>query len=54
MSQIFQRVKGGFNAERNYAASSAKTMNGEQLWFANCFLRIICATSIPVIAADAE
>lgn len=50
----FQRVKGRRISGRNYAASSAKTMNGEQLSFANCLLRIICATSIPAIVAAAE
>ena len=36
-----QRVKGGLISGRIYAASSAKTLNGEQLSFANWFLRIM-------------
>ncbi len=39
---------------RIYAASSAKNGNGEQLSFAKCFLRIICATLIFAIVAEAE
>ncbi len=50
----FEPIKCGLISGRTYAASSAKTSNGERLSFANCFLRIICATSIPAIVADAE
>ncbi|MCL8000158.1 peroxiredoxin family protein [Brucella sp. 21LCYQ03] len=53
LSQIFQRVNERLIFGRTYAASSAKTSNGERLSFANCFLRIICATSMPAIVADA-
>ncbi len=54
VSQNFERIKCGLISGRTYAASSAKTSNGERLSFANCFLRIICATSMPAIVADAE
>lgn len=54
MLQIFHQVKGGLIFRRNYAASSAKTSNGERLSLANWFLRIICATSMPAIVAEAE
>lgn len=54
MSQIYHDVRSGQIFRRNYAASSAKTLNGERLSFANCFLRIICATSMPAIVAAAE
>ncbi len=54
LSQIFQQVKTGLIPGRNYAASSAKTLNGEPLSFANWFLRIMCATSMPAMVAAAE
>ncbi len=54
VSQIFHQVKSSLIFRRNYAASSAKTSNGERLSLANWFLRIICATSMPAIVAEAE
>lgn len=54
MSQIYHDIKSGLNFRRNYAASTAKTSNGERLSFSNCVLRIKCATSMPEIVAAAE
>ncbi len=53
VSQNFHHIKGGRISGRTYAASSAKSWNGERLLLANCFLRIICATSMPAIVAEA-
>lgn len=41
LSQIFDCVISGLISGHSYAASSAKTSNGERLSFANCFSRII-------------
>lgn len=50
----FNHVKSGLIFRRTYAASAAKTSNSERLSFANCLLRIICATSMPAIIVAAE
>lgn len=43
-----------FGMELIYAASSAKTSNGERLSFPNWFLRIMWATSMHAMVAETE